>query len=261
MRPIIKKYGSGKPTIAIVGSLHGDEPVGAKIIKELAKCDFLSNKAIITIIGNPGALKKKARFIDEDLNRLFSQKKNNTQEGRIAYIIKKELKGIKVVIDIHSTTTNTKDTVIVTKLNKNIREIINIIKPKNVVKVTSEMSRGSLIGNVECGLSLEYGRHDSKKTFDNSFKDIVRFLSYKNIISHKLISEKKVKINYYEIYGKELKPENFNMRSINNLSLVRKGKILGSVDNKLIRAKDSFYPFLFGPNAYPDIMGFKTKKL
>lgn len=259
MNPIIKKYGKGRPVVALVGSLHGDEPVGARVLDEIGNLQLIKGQ-IITVIGNPLALKKRVRFIEEDLNRSFLKEPINTRERKIAKKIMKEISSADFVIDIHSTTTNTNGVVIVSSLNKKIKEAIDVMKPKNVVLISS-MAKYSLIGSVSHSVSLEYGEHHKEKTYRESLEAVLRFLSYQGIIERKRAKKSEEKINYFKVSGAVKRPNDFKMNPIKNLSLVRKGSILGYVASQPIKAKESFYPFLFGPKSYPDIMGFKAKKI
>ncbi|MDH3592014.1 MAG: succinylglutamate desuccinylase/aspartoacylase family protein, partial [Planctomycetota bacterium] len=63
------------PTLLIVAGLHGNEPAGALAAKSV--CRKLHAAApplkgsLVCVAGNPEALAKRSRFLDEDLNRCW----------------------------------------------------------------------------------------------------------------------------------------------------------------------------------------------
>lgn len=100
--------GSGKPVFGIVTGLHGREPEGLFVVRELLK-KLGPFKGTLKIIpgANPLALAFATQwtpFDAKDLNRSFPGKKDGTITERIAFAIFKELKDCFVVFDIHSVT-------------------------------------------------------------------------------------------------------------------------------------------------------------
>jgi aspartoacylase len=113
--------------IAIIGGIHGNELTGIKLIQT-----WRNNPAVVARgnceihleYGNPPAIKEKVRFINEDLNRLFHIDDLNcppkpSWESRRAHELN-ELLGPKfdrpqvdVIIDLHTTTSNMGNTLII----------------------------------------------------------------------------------------------------------------------------------------------------
>lgn len=64
------------PTLILVGSLHGNEPSGVDAIRrvfaELRKDDARVRGELIGLVGNVRALAVGARFLDRDLNRMWT---------------------------------------------------------------------------------------------------------------------------------------------------------------------------------------------
>jgi predicted deacylase len=143
---------------------HGNEKIGLKVAREIEKLN-ISN--LVIQIGNERALRSNKRYIDQDLNRSFPGKKNGNYEERRAFELTPIIKSADLVIDIHSTTSNTKDTLIVSKLNKETLGCIESIYPKYVVIM--ENSKNSLISQAKIGISFEYGKDNSQTTMNNCF--------------------------------------------------------------------------------------------
>jgi len=256
----INIIGGGKPIIAIIGTVHGDEVIGKKIIDQL-KTLKIKKGTLITIIGNDKALKRKKRFIDQDLNRSFPGKKNGNHEEKLAYNIKKIISKVDFLIDIHSTTTDVKSLAIITKFNKSILKLINYLNPKRVALMKNSFSKPSLTYYCKAGISLEYGKDKSKLVYKNSLNDILLILKKLEMIDVNL-KKKKNKTDFYKISGSVKKNSGFILnKDISNFNRIREGDIIATKGKKKIKAKKDFYPILFGDKAYKDIFGFSAKKV
>ncbi|MGB0592313.1 MAG: succinylglutamate desuccinylase/aspartoacylase family protein [Myxococcota bacterium] len=97
---------SDAPALGIVGGVHGDEQVGARVIESWR--DAPSPEAcgweLSVILGNPRALEVKARFIDFDLNRAFGPEASpHGYEAERAAAICAVLGEPVVCLDVHQT--------------------------------------------------------------------------------------------------------------------------------------------------------------
>ncbi|MCX6734214.1 MAG: succinylglutamate desuccinylase/aspartoacylase family protein [Candidatus Peregrinibacteria bacterium] len=100
---------SDKP-VCIMGSIHGNERVGAAVLKELREIlsttDLRSD--VYLVLGNPEAYRADKRYIDTDMNRLFGADRDvvspgdNVEEKRVAEIAP-VLSESHYLLDIHST--------------------------------------------------------------------------------------------------------------------------------------------------------------
>lgn len=102
----------GGPTVVILGSVHGNERMGIKVIEALK--GLLAGEKIkgeiFLIVGNPAAYERDVRFVDCDLNRLFGKSfaelRDQTQlniEEKRALEIGPILAKADYSLDIHST--------------------------------------------------------------------------------------------------------------------------------------------------------------
>jgi len=104
--------------VAIIGGTHGNEVTGVELIKK-----WKSNPPkkwdleLFFEFGNPDAIKKGTRYIDQDLNRSFlklSKKEVLNLEEKRAQELRERLKGMDFIIDLHTTTSNMGPTIILT---------------------------------------------------------------------------------------------------------------------------------------------------
>lgn len=114
-----------------IGGMHGNEPAGVEAIDMMVKMlevepitnpDFEFKGAFLGLSGNLNALKKGVRFVDRDLNRMWtldtvdrilsSQREDLVNEEREIFdlirLIRREIKSYQpeqvVVLDLHTTT-------------------------------------------------------------------------------------------------------------------------------------------------------------
>src|SRR3989344_3478812 len=121
------------------------------------------------------------------------------------------IKSADIVIDIHSTTSELRDALIVTKLNNKIKEYVYIISPKYLL-VMNATKKTVLISHAKIGLAFEYGKDNDPKgaILDKKIKNYT--LVKKNQI-YAFIKNKKIKAaedfypilfgnkNYKNIFG------------------------------------------------------------
>ncbi|MCK4440820.1 MAG: aspartoacylase [Sulfurovaceae bacterium] len=103
--------------VFIVGGTHGNEQIGAFLVENLSK-ELVKNQyafSVETLIGNPKAVRRKIRYIDADLNRLFKTEElenldKSTYEHERARVLNNIIgpKGdnSNFLIDLHTTNAN-----------------------------------------------------------------------------------------------------------------------------------------------------------
>jgi succinylglutamate desuccinylase len=238
---------------------HGDEKIGSKVAQEIEKLNI--DKDILTVlIANQKAFDLGKRCIDQDLNRSFPGNQNGNYEERRAYELSPIIKSADIVIDIHSTTSELKDAVIVTKLDDKTLECIKVIQPKHalVMKATKD---NALISQAKVGIAFEYGKDNDQATVKKTTVGIKRLLNHLGLISRK-IPKSKIKTTYYDVVATVEKPEGYTLlKTIKNYRLVSKGKVFAKNGKHTIVADQDFYPILFGNSNYEEIFGFKAVKI
>lgn len=69
MRSITR--GSGDPTVAVIGGIHGDEPAGVQVVERLQELELDLSGTLQLVVANERALEAGVRYTEVDLNRSF----------------------------------------------------------------------------------------------------------------------------------------------------------------------------------------------
>lgn len=233
---------------------HGDETIGIAVVKELKKFN-IAEKNFKVNIANQKAYELKQRYIDSDLNRAFPGDKKDDYEHILAAKLIPVIEEADIVIDIHSTTSELKDAICITKLDEETKKIIDIISPKYVL-LMSKLTKCMLISNAKVGIAFEYGKNDSKEVLNNIVRDIKKILIYYGLIKdEKIVHKENTKI--FNVIESVFKPEGFTLLpEIKNYKLIRKGEIYAQNGAEYLKAEFNFYPVIFGNSNYNDIFGF-----
>jgi succinylglutamate desuccinylase len=218
-----------KTRLTIVCCQHGDEPFGKRVFDALFE-RLQEFPQIKLILANPEALIRGERFIDEDLNRAFPGSPDGNREAVLAHRINQEIQEGDFLLDIHTTLSNIKMTPIITKMTEPVKRILNACDSKEVAYMQSGM--GSLIHQVENGVSLEFGREYSltDEALAEAIEVVVRLLAE---------SRKPTSRKVFFIDGSIPKDGSVILPKV--VTNFRKITSLG------------VYPFLFHRNSYPTI--------
>lgn len=253
---LYKKYMNKK--IIIFVATHGDEKNGLYVKKELNK-KFkkhpVKNGTVDFVVANPLALKRGVRFIETDLNRSFPGNAKGSHEEKIAAKLYKLVGRADIAIDIHSTKSALKNALIVTKYDKKTREVVNMVKPENLLIM--EVTRNTaLISNAKIGIAFEYGKDRSAAVVKKVSEDITRLLIGLNMVELNQ-KERKIQTKVFRVYDTFPKKIGEKLSdSIKNYCKVKKGSIVAKGKDYVVRAKEDFYPILFGKRNYREIFGF-----
>ncbi len=254
------KYTSGKkgPLLCVTGGIHGNEPSGVQallnVFKQLEQEQPEINGTIVGISGNNMALNENKRFIDEDLNRVWTEEniknhKLNTHEQKEMWEIIKIIEEYsikdftkKYFLDCH--TTSSPSTPYISVQEKNDNDLWAHRFPTYCIRGFSDIVDGcidqylSSIGFT--GFVFEGGQHIAQGSVENhecmiwlvlqeAFNfDLAELSSYPYCIScfseNNTPQQKTFKIIYRHIIGKQ---DSFIMfPGYKNFQRVSKGELL-----------------------------------
>lgn len=183
------------PVVTICGCIHGDEKIGLSILNWLI--DTIHTQKLKgelrLIFGNPEAYDNNTRFIDTDLNRLFTpqsldhiHKKNETQrnneEKRAAYI-SQFFEDTDYLLDIHATGKPTKYPFAFCASSDAHLEIARVFNVDYIIveEINTNMSDGPTDTYVDSkgglGITIEAGWLGDKNLEHNLQNDVMAYLN------------------------------------------------------------------------------------
>lgn len=261
-------------SIAIVALTHGDEIIGLDILIELLY-NLLEKKLSLStdlylIIANKMAYLKGQRYIENDLNRVYS-KQPNCLESKRASVIKEAIEHCDYIVDIHQTIEDTFNPFFILPFNKEqetwIRSIspnIPIVARENVETITTLSTYGFL--NQKRAVTFEVGGSGvDLYQLELGFSIIKEFISYasqeKNVVvtnsKERSLSEV-YRMSYFHPYSKNDGEVKFH-KKFTNFEMIEKEQTIAMVGKKTIcspiEGKILLYPrkwFKEDSNTKPD---------
>ena len=249
----VEKLGEGEPEVAIVGSIHGDEPCGKKAIERFIQSDIAVEKPVKFIIANEKALEKDTRYVEKDLNRSFpGDISSEVHEERLAARILEQVEGMNV-LSIHSTKSYEEPFAAQSILNE---EIMDLVKKTGVEIVSHGDEELGCLGEYARAVEAECGFQESDQAAENAFKLMKNFLAANKVIDEDYsLSDPEV----FDIYETVREPDFKFVAS--NFQKVEEGEVYALDDGEEVRAEEDFYPVLMSTNGYSSILGHKAKKV
>ncbi len=258
--------GKKGPTVVVFGGIHGNEDAGVKALEII--CDHIQKEKVhlkgnfYAIKGNLKALTRDERFVDLDLNRLwteelveaivnselaqFSESEELVELRELLVHIFRHHEGPFYFLDIHTTSSFSVPFITISD-SLNNRRFASKFRISTVLGI-EEFLEGPLLtylneyGHVSLG--FEAGQHDEESSVVNSVDFIWKSLHLSKCISRKQYKSFKrrellkypISIFYHIVYKYTIRDnENFVMnRGYSNFKRVRKGDPLAFSDGKVI---------------------------
>jgi len=198
----------GNKVLIVLGAVHGNEGAGVlawkRFMKVQRRSKFYLNGLVVAFIGNNEAYKKKVRFIDEDMNRLWNSKKvgalndkkiKNTEEKAVSqllryvqmYLISREMEiGTRtqcILLDIHTTSAESAPFCAITSdFNSTfwtdalgVPVIHGLEKNLGSNSTISFFNSKNFVTKTDAIL-LEVGQHSSAQAVDFAYQSIIKTL-------------------------------------------------------------------------------------
>ncbi len=252
----VAQLGSGEPSIALVGGIHGDEPCGVNAIEQLLAESPTVSRPVKLVVANERAIEAGTRYVDEDLNRAFPGERDGpTHEQRLAARLVDELEGC-LVCSMHSTQSHATPFAIVDEVSETAREICPRL-PITALVETGAFAQGRLVTGAET-IEVECGLQGSETATANAHRLARAFLTATGVIPadsdtrslpvYRLVDTiAKAVADRYEIF-------------VDNFDRVEAGTPFAAVDGDVRTADEPFYPVLVSPNGYEDVFGYAAEK-
>ncbi len=177
----IERGAAGSANVAIVGGLHGDEPAGERIVRQLA--DALPSPAeaagegtIRLIIANERALAAGVRYTDTDLNRAFpGDRESDEYERALAPTILEALEEMDAVLAIHTSHSVPPPFAIYSHLTAPVRRTVTAMGIEYVLDASG--LRGTTLDSaVPTAVSVEVGKQGSEDAVTFGYEATLGFL-------------------------------------------------------------------------------------
>ena len=265
------------PTVVFFSGIHGNEKAGVFALEEVfGKINPEETKGTIYgILGNLKALEANRRYIDQDLNRLWTDQNLETLEKKKKQSVeeKEQLELLKVLknimdsnkgpfyfIDLH--TTSSKSAPFITINDAVINRRFSKQFPVPIVLGIEEYLNGPLLSYINSlgymSLGFESGQHDDVNSITNSVAFIYLSLVFANVVNRENIPdfekyykrlqiESKTKTGFFEIIDLHRigQRESFKMlNSFENFEFVKKNTPLAVSNLKNIESKYNAQVFM-----------------
>lgn len=248
----IERLGSGRPSIAVVGGVHGDEPEGVRAIERIIADDPAVDRPVKLIVANELALERGVRYVDADLNRAFDESVDDAaHESQLARRLAAELEGC-IALSIHSTQSHPEPFGVVSGIDDVIRSICPFLSIVAVVVV--EEDEGRLFAAAADLIEIEAGRQGTDRAEENAYRIAREFLTATGALPGPTVGRE---LPIYRLGSRVVKPpaETYEVFA-ENFTLVEAGEAFAAADGESILAESAFYPILLSANGYADQFGY-----
>lgn len=257
----IYELGEGTPDVAVVGSLHGDEPCGARAIERLVAADPVVERPVKLIIANEVALDRGVRYVEEDLNRAFPGDPNaSTHERRLAHELARELRGC-TSLALHSTQSHPEPFAIIDHLDAVSRSVCPHL-PVDAVVQTGEQTEGRLIAHPHT-IEVECGLQGSASAVENATELVRAFLVATDVLPVETrVTTDGGDVPVFRLLDPIPKPpaETYEV-FVDNFARVREGERFAAADGESFHAEREFYPILLSAYGYRSQFGYAGERV
>ena len=253
----VEQLGDGEPELAVVGSIHGDEPCGAHAVETLLEESPAVTRPVKFIIANERALDRDVRFIDTDMNRAFPGDPDaEMHETRLAAELLNELRGC-TTFSMHSTQSYDRAFAIVDETGPLAASICPALSVDLLVE-TVDFGEDTLVGYAEA-VEVECGLQGSEQAKENAVQLVKEFLNATGALAD-TDGPTGTALPVYRLrrlIPKE--PAESYAVHVPNFERVDKGAPYASIDDEDLVAEESFYPVLMSPYGYDSQLGYAAE--
>lgn len=261
----VYQLGEGTPEVAVVGSIHGDEPCGVRAIERLVAEEPEVERPVKLVVANEKALDAEVRYLDEDLNRAFpGDPKADSHERRLAHALQRELHDC-TVLSLHSTQSYGEPFALVDTVDAVSRAICPHL-PVDVVVETDRFTDGRLIEHPHT-IEVECGFQGSEEAAKNAYWLVRAFLAATSALpaptaDNSLDAGGRDDVTVFRLLKKIPKAlgDEYEVFAT-NFHHVEAGERFAAVDGDPLHADEGFYPILLSPYGYQDVFGYAADKI
>ena len=256
---IIERGATGSADVAVVGGLHGDEPAGERIVRQLADAlpsteEATGEGTVRLIIANERALAAGVRYTDTDLNRAFpGDSESDEYERALAPRVLAAVEEMDAVLAIHTSHSVPPPFAIYSHLTESVRRTVTAIGVDYVLDASG--LRGTTLDSaVPTAVSVEVGKQGSENAVTFGYSATLAFLRAHGALVDEPPTFSPVTI----VEGLEEVPKGGGEPHVyyNNFEEIPEGEIFASDDVYTHRVDEAgIVPVLASETGYEDIFG------
>lgn len=250
----LRERGSGRPRIAVVGGIHGDEPAGERIVDQLAEEVTVDEGTLQLVVANEPALEAGTRYTETDLNRSFpGDVDSDDYETALAPRLLAVLEGADAILALHTTQSAPPPFAIYSELTETVRESVTGMPVEYVVDASS-LRGTTLDSTLPNTISLETGKQGSEEAVEFGLAAARDFLRVHGIVQDEepTYTETTVVALEEEVPKGEGDPEVF----YRNFEEIPEGEVFARDDSYIHRVTvPGRVPVLASEDGYEDIFG------
>ena len=232
--------------LLILGGIHGNEPCGIyaidRFIDELESGIWTLKKGAITLAyGNLEAIKRKTRYVDYNMNRMFGLPQVATQsiEYDRVRLLEKQFPKQTAILDLHSALSPALDFMLA---EKPAHHLAHALQPSYLISGWENFA--SVTGDTECyGLSMgipavtyEAGQHDDEQTLENAYQMLLRFLNHYDVIEYQWNHPRKTQHLVLEQVITKQTSQDYWLIQISNFMTVVKDQPIMNINGSILNA-------------------------
>lgn len=253
----VVQLGEGEPSVAVVGSIHGDEPCGRDGIEAVLSDPPDVTRPVKFVVANEAALEAETRYLDTDLNRAFpGDPEGDAHEDRLAARLTAAVQDC-TVLALHSTQSYEGLFALVDELTPMARDICPKLSVDAVVQTTGQ-NGGRIFSAVPSTIEVECGYQGSVEAAENAEQVIREFLAATGISTDPAPERTeslpvfqlgdpipKALTAEYEVFARNFEP-------------VAAGDPIAAADGETVYADEPFHPVLLSAEGYEDVFGYMS---
>lgn len=251
----VAQLGEGEPSIAVVGSIHGDEPCGRDGIEAVLADPPALSQPVKFIVVNEEALAAGKRYLEIDLNRVFpGDPDSEVHEMRLAAELTEQLRGC-TVLSLHSTQSYDGMFALVDEVTDLARDICPKLSVDAVVR-TRGNNEGRLFSVAPSTIEIECGYQGSPEAAANAEQVIREFLVAVGVADGPA-PIRNPSLPVFQLGGPIPKDaaEEYEV-FVRNFERVAAGDPVAAADGETLHADEDFHPVLFSADGYEDVFGY-----
>ena len=254
--PVVSAFGPGEPELAIVGSIHGNEPTGVRAMFRVLAEFQTFERAVKFIVANPPAAVAHRRYLDEDMNRVFPGDPDaDARERRLAAHLLAETDGC-TILSIHTTHATPEPVAFITSGHPRALEVAAQLPIDYVVNERPIVD--SAFSSADGVISVEAGKPENADAIENAAAIILAFLRVTGAIDEPSTTDSNTE--YYTTYDTVEKPraDSYELL-VENFERVEAGTVYAKAAGEALVADESFVPVLISETGYDDIFGYRGR--